>query len=250
MKKITILSLFIIAGCVAAGQFALADTSMLSVAPSSGNKDIGSSFDVLIQLDPAGNKACIAKGVLNFGNLSCQNIALGSGVVAQTAPNCQSPSFVLGIPKCAAALQDLMAISVKGINPGQASLSFSDVSVLDSDAAVDSGSNSGTYNITAISGAASVAQQAPLSSAEVGLDNTSQEITGEETTQQEETEDILTSQEENNAETQPAALGESQFSSFFSNWIVWLIIIILLAAIVWWFISKKENGDKKENVQK
>lgn len=250
MKKITILSLFIIAGCVAFGQFALADTSVLSVTPSSGNKDIGSLFDVSIQLDPAGNEACVVKGTLNFNNLSCQNITLAIGVAAQTVPNCQSPSFVLGIPKCATTLQDMMTLSVKGIDPGQSDLSFSDVSVLNSSATVDVSLNGGIYNITAVSGLASAVQQVPPASTEVGPDNTTQETTSEEIVPTEEAETFSMPQEENNEEAQPAALGESELPSFFSNWIVWLIIIILLAAIIWWFSSKKENGEKKEGVQK
>ncbi|OGZ65446.1 MAG: hypothetical protein A2998_00910 [Candidatus Staskawiczbacteria bacterium RIFCSPLOWO2_01_FULL_37_25b] len=246
MKKIIILSLFIIAGFMLAGRFALADNSMLVVTPSAGNKNINSPFDVLIQLDPAGNEACVVKGALNLNNLACQNITISAGVVAQTVPNCANPSFVLGIPKCAATLQDIMTVSVKGINPGQANLSFADVSVLASSAAVDSGSNNGAYNITAISGAASVAQQTlPENTQE-----TAPETTNEQTTPQEETENPLAAGEENNPTEQPAALGQTGLSSLFSNWIVWLIIIVLLAVVVWWFYSKKENKDKKENVQK
>lgn len=247
MKKIIILSLFIIAGCMIAGQFVLADNSMLLVTPSAGDKDINAPFNVLIQLDPAGNEACVAKGALNFDNLICQNITLGSGVVAQTAPSCSSPAFVLGIPKCAAALHDIMTVSVKGINPGLANLSFADVSVLGSGAIVDSGSSKGTYNITAISGAASVAQKIlPEKTQETAPETTNEEIINEGTTSEEETENSLTSEEENNSASQTAALGQTGLSSLLSNWIVWLIIIILLAAIVWWFYSKKESGGQEK----
>jgi len=242
MKKIIILSLFIIAGCMLAGQSVLADTSIIVVTPSTGNKDIGSSFDVLVQLDPAGNEACVAKGTLNLNNLACQNITLATGVAAQTAPTCNSPAFVLGIPKCTTALQDIMAVSVKGISPGTADLSFADVSVLSSNATLDSSSNNGTYNITAISGASTVIAPAePKITVGDEQKTTNGEITNGETISTEETENSLTSEEEKNSAEQPAALAETGLSSFFSNWIVWLIIIILLVAIVWWLSSKKED---------
>ena len=169
------------------------------------------------------------------------NILLSEGKISETDLK-RTEAFVLGIPKCTTALQDIMAVSVKGISPGTADLSFADVSVLSSNATLDSSSNNGTYNITAISGASTVIAPAePKITVGDEQKTTNGEITNGETISTEETENSLTSEEEKNSAEQPAALAETGLSSFFSNWIVWLIIIILLVAIVWWLSSKKED---------
>ena len=122
MKKSFILSLLIIIGVLAISHLAYADTTMLSVSPASASKTASAPFNVSVQINPANNSVCVVKGAISLSNLSCQNITLASGVMAQTTPTCSSPSFILGIPKCSTASQSLFTMSVKGTKSGQGTL--------------------------------------------------------------------------------------------------------------------------------
>lgn len=241
MKKIIILSLLIIAGIFGVSQFAFAENGMMSLIPASANKNVGTAFDIAVQADPQGNEVCVIKAALAFDNLTCQNISVASGLVAQTAPTCSSPSFVLGIPKCATALQDILIVSVKGNNAGQANLSFSDINVLGPSAAVAFSTTGGTYNITAVLASQVVAQ---------GVGETTPETTPaeESTLDQTGTEEInlaTPTTEETNLPEQPAALGQTAISALFSDWLGWLILAVIVAALITWWVYSVRKEEKK-----
>ncbi len=64
-------------------------------------------------------------GAVNFNGLACQSINVAtSGIIATTPPTCANPSFVIAIPKCTTASQDLFSMSIKGNQVGQAYLYF------------------------------------------------------------------------------------------------------------------------------
>lgn len=149
MEKITLLALLIIIGAFAASQAVLADNAVLSVSPASLNSVVGAPFNVSVQLNPANNKVCVVMGTLSFNNLACQSITVASGVMAQTAPTCDTPNFTLGIPKCATTAQNLFSVSAKGVQAGQGSLFFAGVKVIGAGADVAFSSQGGAYNIAA-----------------------------------------------------------------------------------------------------
>lgn len=129
-------------------QIVFASNSVLSVSPASLDKSANTSFNVSVHLDPVGNKACVVKGTLNFDKLSCQSITVANGLMPQTTPTCASPSFTVGIPGCASTAQNILSMSVKGTEAGQANLSFTGVNIIGAGTAVPFTSQGGTYNIT------------------------------------------------------------------------------------------------------
>jgi hypothetical protein len=150
MKKIILLSVLVVLGVVALGQVAYAATSTVSVVPSTATKNVGAAFNTTISLVPQGNKVCVVTGTLTFTNLTCKSITVGSGIMAQVSPTCSNPKFILGIPNCTTAAQNIMTVSVKGNNVGQAILYFSGLNVIGAGTAVAFTGNGGLYNITAV----------------------------------------------------------------------------------------------------
>ena len=153
MKNIIKTSIIVIVGLLVTSQVVFADSAILSALPLSASTTVGTSFNVLVQINPASNKVCIVKGIINLDNLSCQNITLAGGLMAQTVPTCAAPNFTIGIPKCVSASQNLFSVSVKGTQAGQASAFFTGVKVIGgtgggSDVAF--GTQSGNYNIVAV----------------------------------------------------------------------------------------------------
>lgn len=146
MKKI-VLSLLFVSVLLLAAQAVYAADAVILVSPSSATKNTGSAFSVNVQLNPAGNKSCVVKGTLNFTNLSCQGITVAPGLMSQTAPTCSSPSFIIGIPKCTTALQNIMAVSARGIAVGQAELAVSGVNIIGAGNAVPFSAQPGIFSI-------------------------------------------------------------------------------------------------------
>ena len=149
-KKIILLSLSVIIGVAAFSQLVYAASSTVSVLPATASKNVGTGFNIAVQLDPQGEQVCAVRGTLNFSNLSCQAITVANGLYATVTPTCASPSFILGIPKCTTATQNLLSVSVKGIKAGSATVSFAAVKVIGAGADVAFASPGATYNITAV----------------------------------------------------------------------------------------------------
>ena len=244
MKKITLLvSLIAIAVAMVAGQSVYADTATISVSPAVINSVSGTPFNVSIQLDPAGNKVCVVKGILSLDNLDCQSITLANGITAQVAPTCSSPSFVLGIPKCTTVAQNIFSVSVKGIKAGQGNLSLVGMKVIGVGVDVASSIQGGAYNITAVQTVApktvTPETTAPKTTQQVG--ETTQEKTGEvvSPTNQEPT--------QTNAE-QPLVAGQqaSLATAYSSKTIIIIVIILLVIVIIWglWYMFGKKKKNK------
>ena len=150
-QKIILLSTLVILGAVALGGAVYAASPALSILPATASKNVGTAFNVSVQLDPQGNKVCVVKGTLSLNALTCESVTVASGLMAQTTPTCQNPSFTLGIPKCTTVLQNLLTVSVKGSAIGRATASLTVTKVIGAGAIVVSASNTGTYDITAAS---------------------------------------------------------------------------------------------------
>ncbi|GEM_PF-6741584 len=147
MKKIILLTLLIIIGVLGLSRLVYADDLILSVSPASLNSAVGAPFNVSVQLNPANNEVCVVKGAISFDNLTCQSITVTDGLYAAVIPTCASPSFTLGIPRCATTVQDILSVSVEGIQAGQGALSFTGVKVIGAGADVASSWQGGAYNI-------------------------------------------------------------------------------------------------------
>jgi cobalamin biosynthesis Mg chelatase CobN len=236
MKKIIILSVLVAVSFVALGQVVYADTSTLSVLPASSSSNIGAAFNVSVQLNPASNKVCVVQGTLNFDNLACKSITVASGVMAQIAPTCSSPSFMLGIPGCATAVQNFLSASVAGIQAGQASLSVTGIDLIGTSADVPSSSQPGTYNITA---AAVKPAQKPV-----------QKVVAQPTAQpavQPVTQPVAQPQQEAPAPVeQSLEVGQqASLATASSAKTVTIVIVVILAIIiiggVWYMFGKKKN---------
>ena len=150
MKKIILLSVLVVVSMVALSQTAYAAASTLSVVPPTASKNVGTAFNAAVNLAPQGDKVCVVTGTLTFNNLTCRSISVDSGLMAQSAPTCSNPKFVLGIPNCTTSAKNLLTVSVKGNAPGQAVLYFSGVKVIGAGTDVAFQSIGGLYNITAL----------------------------------------------------------------------------------------------------
>lgn len=251
MKKIILISAFVVLGFLVLGQAVYAANSTLSVLPASLDSAVGKVFNVFVQMDPAGNKICVVKGALSFDNLSCQSITVSNAVMAQTAPTCANPSFLLGIPKCVITDQNILSVSVKGDNAGTGRVSLSGVKIIGIGTDVSSNLQNGAYNITEIQTQTPAPQPAPKV-AQTAPQIVSQAVpkTVAETTPEVSQPDNQISQQEvqpakKEAETQTAALASAPIVKFFSSPIVIIILAIIIFLVGIWvfkrFVQKNKN---------
>lgn len=229
MKKIILLSLLIFAGVFSVCSLAFADGAVMSVSPVTASETVGSQFNVSVNVLPNGEKACVVKGTLSFDNLSCKTITVASGIMAQVAPTCTSPSFTLGIPKCATSTQNILTVLVAGKAAGQASLSVASAKIIGSGSDVVFTNVPGSYTIT----------QLPQPKVEpVVPTQTIQSTELEEETTVAEEQPIV----QENIASASLATGKS---GFFNSPIFWIVIVIVLALIATWaaekFYFKKKN---------
>jgi hypothetical protein len=149
MRKIILLTTLIILGILGLSQSAFADTTNLFASPASLTSTAGTPFNISLQVDSGGNKVCVVSGTLSFKNLSCKSITMATGLAVATAPSCDSPNFIVGIPKCTTTSQNILSVSVAGVNVGSATLIIAGVKVIGSTTDVVFTAQGGTYNIKA-----------------------------------------------------------------------------------------------------
>lgn len=150
MNKKIIFLLLVILGIISVVQPVSAANPILSVSPATASKNVGATINVAVKIDPQGNKVCVVKGALSFDNLTCKSITVATGLMSQTMPTCAIPNFILGIPKCATAAQNILTVSVKGNNVGRAKVSLTESKVIGVGVIIPFDSQGGAYNITAI----------------------------------------------------------------------------------------------------
>ena len=107
-----------------------AGTSSLYVSPATLDKNVGDTFMVAVSIAPNGPKVCAVEGKLLLDKLSCQNIVLGEGMMAQKSPSCADLSFLLGIPGCVTENKTLFTMTVQGENEGLAILDIVGIDVV------------------------------------------------------------------------------------------------------------------------
>ncbi|MGA2417878.1 MAG: hypothetical protein ABSF55_01395 [Candidatus Staskawiczbacteria bacterium] len=236
MKKIILLALLIITGILGANQMVYADTSILSASPALADSTVGAPFNVSVQINPANNKVCVVQGTLVLSNLACQSITIASGVMPQTAPTCASPSFMLGIPGCSTAAQNLFSVSVSGTQAGQANLSFTGVDVIGAGADVPSSAQGGAYSITPVPAPAPTPTPTPVKVVLPAPATTQQTTT---TTQQTTTTTPAPTQASNLAANGGPASFASAASPYF--WPLLIILVIIVVGYgIYYFVKKKK----------
>lgn len=102
----------------------------LVVAPSSLNETVGNTFDTAIVVKTPGNKVYAVEGTIAFDGLSCQNVTIADGLMAQSVPTCAKPYFLVGIPSGTATDMAILRVSVKAVRAGDATLALSAVDVI------------------------------------------------------------------------------------------------------------------------
>jgi hypothetical protein len=253
MKKIILLSTFIILGVLALSNSVYAASATFSVLPSTATNNVGTAFNVSASLDPQGNKICVVEGALSFNNLTCQSIAVQSGIMTQAAPTCASPSFTLGIPKCAITDQNLLSVSVKGNNAGTASVTLTGIKVIGAGADVAFTSQAGLYNIVQVAPASSSSSSSSSASSQASAPKTATPKTTVKTTSP--TVQSASSQSsgsssqpavETTAPAEAAAASSTTTADFFRSPIVIIAIIIIAFFILFWAYNKFFKKDKTQ----
>ncbi len=126
---------------------AFAGTASLSVFPATATRNAGEALNFSVGVNTGGNKVCVAEGTVVFNNLSCENITVSDGVMAQSAPTCSKPSFSIGIPSCTIADKILFTVNTKVGTKGTATVSFSGTDIIGEGASLSSASANGNYTI-------------------------------------------------------------------------------------------------------
>ena len=146
--KITILILAVIGMTILSFSVKAAGPS-LYLLPATADKDIGSAFDVVVKINPAGEKVCAVEGQLLLSKLAVQKIDLAEGIIPQTSPSFSNNLyFLLGIPSCTTQEKTLFTIRVKSDTVGKATASFRNVDIIGEGMSVSSAFVGGNYEIT------------------------------------------------------------------------------------------------------
>ncbi|MGB8815950.1 MAG: hypothetical protein WCC74_01770 [Minisyncoccia bacterium] len=117
--------------------------------PATATKYVNDNINVAVKVDPAGNDVCVVKGTIVFENLSCKNITLTEGLMAQTIPTCSKPNFTVGIPSCTKTEKTLFTVNTDFASTGSAGVKLSGVSVIGVGVAVPSSYSDGNYTVLA-----------------------------------------------------------------------------------------------------
>ncbi|MCX6736000.1 MAG: hypothetical protein NTZ13_02855 [Candidatus Parcubacteria bacterium] len=126
----------------------MAGAASVTVSPASLAKKVGDSFTVSVGVSTGGSKVCVVEGKVNLDKLSCTDITVADGLIAQTTPTCAKPSFSIGIPGCTTASKNLFSVSVKAPTVGTATLGFTGVDVVGEGISLGGSAGTGEYIIT------------------------------------------------------------------------------------------------------
>ncbi|MFH1319797.1 MAG: hypothetical protein ABII90_03980 [Bacteroidota bacterium] len=122
----------------------------LYVSPASLTKTVGNIFSASVGLNASGSKVFAVEGTLVFNNLSCQSITVADGLMAQSAPTCSNPHFLIGIPNGTTSDKTLVSVSVKAGNAGAASIIPASVDIIGEGVSIGSAATGGNYTINAV----------------------------------------------------------------------------------------------------
>jgi hypothetical protein len=206
----------------------------LYVSPASITKTAGNTFSASVGFTVANNKVCAVEGTLVFNNLTCQSITVATGLMAQTAPTCSDPRFVIGIPNCATSDKTLLTASVKAGSAGTASISVTGVDIIGEGVSVGSVSTKGNYTINAVPTPTPTPTPTP---------NPTQRVV--EPTEQT-TEEVVTPAEQTAQENNLTAdIGTASLASAGMKWYnyfaIAIVILVVLYGIYYFAIKRKRK---------
>ncbi len=272
-KTKIILSAIIFLSVISIVGTAIAAGASLYVSPASLTKIAGDTFNVSVGLNASGSKVFAVEGTLVFNNLSCQSITVADGLMAQSAPTCSNPHFLIGIPNGTIADKVLLTTSVRSRSVGVASINSTGVDIIGEGVSVGSASMSGNYTINAVPKPKTtpaskpklttpqtsngfigyvngeiqtfLTQEAAQRAGATGIEPNYQKYpavaTSTQPVVQESTSTPLTQETvQPVSNTQTAAVAESGSPSYAWLWIV--LIIIVLALIGWWMYSRRSKN--------
>ncbi|MCK5285861.1 MAG: hypothetical protein KAJ58_01390 [Candidatus Pacebacteria bacterium] len=128
------LKIFGITGLLIIGIFSfnitIASVSSLYVSPVTLNKKIGDSFVMAVSINPNGSKVCAVEGNLELDKLSCENIILEEGLMAQKMPSCSDATFLIGFPNCTTENKILFTIKAHGNELGLVDINLVDADII------------------------------------------------------------------------------------------------------------------------
>jgi len=238
MKKISLLSLLIVLGALMASNVAFASDSVLSVSPSSANTTVGKTLSANVQVNPNGNKICVIKGTLNFDNLACQSITVGSGLMAQVTPTCSNPTFTFGIAGCSTAVQNLLTVAVKAGSAGTGNLTLTGIKLIGAGADVSYSLQNGSYAIAQVAVVQPKVSTVTVATPEVKTVTSSSEPTESTVAEETPVEEV----------TAPAdiAVNEELLTASLANssptkTIIAIVIILMVIGGLWYMFRKKKS---------
>jgi|GEM_PF-1872521 len=121
----------------------------LYVSPASTVKNVGNDFNISVIVTTEGEKVYAVEGTIVLNNLSCKNITLSDGLVAQSVPTCSNPYFLIGIPQGTNTDLTLFKILVDGKSAGNAIITFNNVDIIDAGKSLSNAFLGGEYKINA-----------------------------------------------------------------------------------------------------
>ena len=129
-KKLILGLALILSGAMFFAGIVYSSEVSLSFLPVNGNKNVGIVFKVYVQINPEDNKVCVAKGKLDLENLTCLNINMPPGYIAQKIPTCEDPTFVIGIPKCITSTENILSVEAVANSLGQAKIKLFEADII------------------------------------------------------------------------------------------------------------------------
>ncbi len=120
------------------------------VTPTEITKNVGEVFSVSINVSASDSKVYAVEGTIDFKNLTCDSITVAPGLMAQTAPTCAKPYFLIGIPNGTNKDTSVVDIKVKGASVGPANINIINVDIIGEGKSIGTNSTSGNYTIVGV----------------------------------------------------------------------------------------------------
>lgn len=119
----------------------------ISVEPQTLKKDIGDTFYPSVIVKTPGDKVYAVEGTLVFDGLSCQSIMVADGLMAQSAPTCAKPYFLVGVPSGTATDKAILRVAVTPIRSGDVTLGIYSADVIGAGVSLSNVSTGAVYTI-------------------------------------------------------------------------------------------------------
>lgn len=247
MKKITkyVFPVLILAVFIAfASSVSAATVPSVYVSPTGLTKNVNESFAVNVMVSASTSTVYAVEGTISFDNLTCESIKVAETLIAQSAPSCGNPHFLIGIPKGTTTAASLVEVTIKGKAIGNAIVSVTNVDVIGEGKSLSNSSTSGNYIILNGTTSGSYTGGKNLVGSKIITGSTvttgskvATGVRGSKTTLDPKT---ATESVEANSQVASAGMSISNIS------IIWILIAIILLELV--YIIKRERDFKKNKI--